>query len=260
MYSIQAGLPEEIKVRVLLLDLEGTITPIDFFSGTLFPYARQRLEEFLRLHGKELGIRDDLDGLRRQHAADTAANLEPPPWLADSVDANFSSAITYGTWLMDRDSKCAALKSLQGKIWREGCRKGELHGEVYPDAPLAFARWSQKGTRICIFSSDSVIAQRSLIATTTAGILTRFIHANFDTTVGTKSDPQSYVRIAGALALPPRQILFISKVVEDLNAALHAGMHTAHCLRTQVSGESVGIHWVIRSFDDVFPTPSERKA
>lgn len=255
-----AGPPDEIKVRVLLLDIEGTVTPFDFFSGTLFPYARQRWEEFLRLHGKELGIRDDLDGLRRQHAVDVAAKLEPPPWLADSPDANLSSAITYGTWLMDRDSKCAALRSLQGKLWREGCQKGELRGEVYPDVPPAFARWSQKGTRICIFSSGSVIAQRSLFATATAGNLTRFIYANFDTTMGTKSDPQSYMRIAGSLNLPPGQILFISEVVEELDAALHAGMHTALFLRTRVSEESEGNHWVIRSFDDVFPGPSERKA
>ncbi|MFI5092026.1 MAG: acireductone synthase [Candidatus Acidiferrales bacterium] len=250
-----AGLPDEIKVRVLLLDIEGTITPIDFFSGTLFPYARQRWEEFLLLHGRELGIRDDLDGLRRQHAADAAAKLEPPPWLAGSPDANLSSAITYGTWLMDHDSKCTALKSLQGKIWREGYQKGELRGEVYPDVPPAFARWSQQGTRICIFSSGSVIAQRPLFATTTAGNLTRFIHANFDTTMGTQSEPQSYRRIAGSLTLPPRQILFISEVVEELDAALHAGMHTALCLRTQISEESEENHWVIRSFDDVFPCP-----
>ena len=250
-----AGPPDETKVRVLLLDIEGTTTPIDFFSGTLFPYARQRWEEFLLLHGRELGIRDDLDGLRRQHAADAAAKLEPPPWLAGSMDANLSSAITYGTWLMDRDSKCTALKSLQGKIWREGYLKGELRGEVYPDVPPAFARWSQQGTRICIFSSTSVVAQRSLFATIAAGNLTRFIHANFDTTMGTKSDPQSYTRIAGSLTLPPRQILFISAVAKELDAALHAGMHTAVCLRTQVPEESEGKHWVIRSFDDVFPGP-----
>jgi len=250
-----AGPPDETKVRVLLLDIEGTTTPIDFFSGTLFPYARQRWEEFLRLHGRELGIRDDLEGLRRQHAADVAANLEPPPWLAGSMDANLSSAITYGTWLMDRDSKCTALKSLQGKIWREGYQREELRGEVYPDLPPAFARWSQQGKRICIFSSGSVIAQRPLFATTTAGNLTRFIHANFDTAMGTKSDPQSYLRIAGSLALPRGQILFISEVVEELDAALRAGMPTALCLRKQVSGESEGNRWVIRSFDDVFPSP-----
>jgi enolase-phosphatase E1 len=250
-----AGPPDETKVRVLLLDIEGTTTPIDFFSGTLFPYARQRWEEFLRLHGRELGIRDDLDGLRRQHAADVAAKLEPPPWLAGSVDANLSSAITYGTWLMDRDSKSTALKSLQGKIWREGYQREELRGEVYPDVPPAFARWSHQGKRICIFSSGSVIAQRALFATTTAGNLTRFIHANFDTAMGTKSDPQSYLRIAGSLALPRGQILFISKVVEELDAALHAGKHTALCIRTQVPEESERKHWVIRSFDDVFPAP-----
>jgi enolase-phosphatase E1 len=250
-----AGLPDESTFRVLLLNIEGTTTPVDFFSGTLFPYARQRWEEFLLLHGRELGIRDDLDGLQRQHAADVAAKLEPPRWLPGPVVANLSSAITYGRWLMDRDSKCTALKSLQGKIWREGCQKGELRGEVYPEVPPAFARWSQQGMLICIFSSASVIAQRLLFATTTAGNLTRFIHANFDTAMGTKSDPQSYMRIAGSLTLPRGQILFISAVVEELDAALRAGMPTALCRRKKVPGESEGSRWVIRSFDDVFPCP-----
>lgn len=250
-----AGLPDESTFRVLLLDIEGTTTPVDFFSGTLFPYARQRWDEFLLLHGRELGIRDDLDGLERQHAADVAAKLEPPPWLPGPVVANLSSAITYGRWLMDRDSKCTALKSLHGKIWREGCQKGELRGEVYPDVPPAFASWSQQGMLICIFSSVGVIAQRLLFATTTAGNLTRFIHGNFDTAMGAKSDPQSYMRIAGSLTLPRGQILFISAVVEELDAALHAGMHTALCLRTKGSEESEENHWVIRSFDEVFPGP-----
>jgi enolase-phosphatase E1 len=250
-----AGLPDKINVRVLLLDIEGTTTPIDFFSRTLLPYARERWEEYLLLHGRELGIRDDLDGLRTQHAADVTAKLQPPPWPADSPDANLLSAITYGIWLMNRDSKCTALKSLQGKIWREGCQKGELRGEVYPDVPPALARWSQQGMRICTFSSSSVIAQRSIFAAPTAGNLTRFIHANFDTSIGAQNDPQSYMRIAGQLTVPARQILAISKVAEELNAALGAGMDTALCLRTQVPKESDEKHWVIRSFDDLFPSP-----
>jgi enolase-phosphatase E1 len=247
--------PKESHVRVLLLDIEGTTTPVDFFSQTLLPFARRRLEEFLSLRGKELAVRDDVDGLRIQHAADIAANLNPPAWLAGSSDANLSSVLTYVNWSMDRDSKCPALKSLQGKIWRDGFKMGELRGEVYPDVRPAFTRWSQNGTLICIFSSVSVIAQRLLFSTATAGNLTGFIHANFDSAMGGRNDSQSYLRIAGSLTLPPRQILFISAVVEELDVALHAGMHSVLCLRTQVSEKSAGKHSVIHSFDDVYPSP-----
>lgn len=243
----------ESPVRVLLLDIEGTISPLDFFSQTLVPFARRRLEGFLSLRGRELAVRDDMDGLRGQHGADVAANLEPPAWLAAPPDPTLSSALRYINWLMDRDTRCAALKSLQGKIWRDAFKMGELRGQVYPDVPPALARWMQSGMLICIFSSVSVIAQRLLFSTATAGNLTGFIHANFDLTMGAKDDSQSYARIAGSLTLPPRQILFISAVNEELDAASHTGMHTALCLRMQDSQGSVGKHAVIPSLDGLFP-------
>lgn len=246
---------DETPVRALLLDIEGTTTPIDFVSRTLFPYARQRLEGFLLRHATEPGVREDIDGLRKQHQVDAAEKPEPPPWVEDSPVAQLSSAITYAHWLMDRDSKCTALKSLQGKIWQEGYEKGELRGEVFPDVPVAFDRWSRQGRRICIFSSGSVLAQKLLFSTTTAGDLTRFIDAYFDTTTGAKSDAQSYLRIAGTLALAPREILFISDVVKELDAARRAGMQTALCMRTEPSEEPQRKHRVIHSFDEVFPDP-----
>jgi enolase-phosphatase E1 len=244
---------DESLVRAFLLDIEGTTTPIDFVSRTLFPYARQRLEEFLRRHLREPGVREDIDALRKQHSVDGAQKLEPPPWQENSPDADVSSAIAYGRWLMARDSKCTALKSLQGKIWQEGYQKGELRGEVYPDVPPAFARWSGQDKRICIFSSGSVLAQKLLFSTTTAGDLTRFIDAYFDTTTGPKSDSQSYLRIAGSLTLAAHEILFISDVVKELDAARQAEMQTLLCVRTELPKESETKHQVIRSFDEVFP-------
>jgi enolase-phosphatase E1 len=153
--------------------------------------------------------------------------------------------------LMDRDSKCAALKSLQGKIWQEGYQKGELRGEVYPDVPAALARWVAQGKTICIFSSGSVLAQRLLFGSTASGDLNRFIHANFDTTVGTKHSPESYARIAKTLAITPANILFISDVAKELDAAQEAGMQTALCERTELAGRSATTHSVIHTFDEI---------
>ncbi|MFY9532313.1 MAG: acireductone synthase [Candidatus Acidiferrales bacterium] len=244
---------DESQVRALLLDIEGTTTPIDFVTRTLYPYARQRLEQFLQRSPREPSVSEAIDGLRKQPELDAAEKREPPLWKEDSPEAKISSAIAYARWLMDRDSKCTALKSLQGKIWREGYEKGELRGEVFPDVPAAFARWSQQGKRVSIFSSGSVLAQKLLFATTTAGDLSQFIQAYFDTTTGVKTDPQSYLRIAGALALTAREILFISDVVKELDAAIQAGMQTALCVRTQFFEESGKKHGVIRSFEEVFP-------
>jgi len=152
---------------------------------------------------------------------------------------------------MDRDRKSTGLKSLQGKIWEEGYRAGDLRSEVYPDVPPALERWRRQGIDIAIFSSGSVQAQRSLFTNTAAGDLTRFIRAYFDTTIGPKTAPHSYVRIAAALERSPSEVLFLSDVGAELDAALTAGMRTALCVRTPGSAPSAGGHPVIHAFDEL---------
>jgi enolase-phosphatase E1 len=245
----------EGSIRAILLDIEGTTTAVDFVYKTLFPYARERAGEFLRAHWGDADVREDAAGLRAQHQTDAAANLGPPPWppsLAGSPKSELTSAIDYVGWLMDRDSKCSPLKSLQGKIWREGYAKGELHGEVFPDALAAMIRWARQGKRIAIFSSGSVLAQKLLFSTVASCDLTRLIEAHFDTSVGAKGDPKSYLRIAEALALPAREILFISDVARELDAAQDAGMQTALCVRGEAPAEAAsGKHPIVRSFNTI---------
>jgi enolase-phosphatase E1 len=155
---------------------------------------------------------------------------------------------------MDQDRKSTGLKSLQGKIWEEGYRSGELRGEVYPDVLPALERWRAQGIDIAIFSSGSVQAQRSLFRNSIAGDLTRFIKAYFDTTTGPKREPESYTRIAAALERSPSEVLFVSDIAAELDAAQAAGMQTALCVRG--SGEVLGMHPVIHEFDEIAPRAS----
>jgi enolase-phosphatase E1 len=152
---------------------------------------------------------------------------------------------------MDRDRKSTGLKSLQGKIWDEGYRAGDLRGKVYPDVPPALERWRSQGVDLAIFSSGSVQAQRSLFSSTAAGDLTRFLRAYFDTTTGPKTAPESYARIAAALERSPSEVLFVSDIKAELDAALAAGMGTALCVRTAGSAPPAGAHPVIRSLDQL---------
>jgi enolase-phosphatase E1 len=158
--------------------------------------------------------------------------------------------VAYVHWLMDQDRKSTGLKSLQGKIWEEGYRAGDLKGEIYPDVSPALERWRRLGIDIAIFSSGSVQAQRSLFSNTTAGDLTRFIRAYFDTTTGPKTAPQSYGHIAAALERAPSEVLFLSDIAAELDAALTAGMRTALVVRTG-SAPSTGAHPVIRTLDGI---------
>ena len=245
---------DEEKARVLLLDIEGTTTPIDFVYKTLFPFASRRLEPFLREHSRDVEIRSLLQDLQTQNELDRAQGLHPPAWRSDSEEALLTSSIAYAQWLIDKDSKYTALKSLQGKIWQEGFAKGELRGQVYPDVPPAFERWRRQGRKICIYSSGSVLAQKLLFSTVASCDLTRLVEAHFDTSVGAKGDPQSYLRIAEALALPAREILFISDVARELDAAREAGMQTALCVRGELPADAAsGKYFVVGSFDVISP-------
>jgi enolase-phosphatase E1 len=132
---------------------------------------------------------------------------------------------------MDQDRKSTPLKSLQGKIWEEGYRSGELRSQVFDDVPPAFERWNKEQKLVCIYSSGSVLAQKLLFAYTNAGDLTKYIFNYFDTTIGSKVESGSYLAIAGRLGLPPAEIVFASDVVAELDAAHAAGLRTVCVVR-----------------------------
>lgn len=232
------------SVRAILLDIEGTTTPIEFVHKILFPYARGRVRGFLEQHAGDPEVRADIARLRAEQAAEREPAAKEIP-----------STVAYVHWLMDRDRKSTGLKSLQGKIWEAGYRAGELRGrvQVYPDVPPALARWREQGRDIAIFSSGSVQAQRNLFANTTAGDLTPFLCGYFDTTTGPKREQGSYERIAAALGRAPREVLFISDVSAELDAARQAGMRTGFCVRSPEAAAVPGAHPIIRTFDEVFP-------
>jgi enolase-phosphatase E1 len=153
---------------------------------------------------------------------------------------------------MDRDRKSTGLKSLQGKIWREGYRDGSLKAQVFGDVRPAFERWRSANFRISIFSSGSALAQQLLFAHTEAGDLTAFISDYFDTNVGRKADPESYTSIAEAVGFQPNEMLFISDVVAELEAANTAGMKTLLSIRPGNQTQSGADRFrIIHSFDEI---------
>ena len=204
----------------ILLDIEGTTTPITFVHQILFPYARQRLGVFVSAHRRDPAVVEAVAWLRREHAADAAAAADPPAW---PLEPDQDGLVAYLEWLMDRDRKSPGLKALQGFIWEEGYARGELRGLVFDEVAGAMQRWRAGGKKIAIYSSGSVLAQRRLFQTTPAGDLTMIIDGFFDTSVGAKVDPASYERIAAALGMAPDRVLFVSDMTAELSAARQAG-------------------------------------
>jgi len=204
--------------RGVLLDIEGTTTPISFVYEVLFPFAAARLEETCARAGSSEPIARAVAALGREHEEERATGAAGLP--------DFGDGVPYARYLMERDRKSPGLKSLQGLIWRQGYESGELRGVVFDDVPDALERWSAAGRRLRIFSSGSVLAQKLLFSTTEHGDLTVFFEGFHDTGTGPKKEAGSYLEIARAFGLPPAEILFLSDVVGELDAAAAAGMST----------------------------------
>jgi enolase-phosphatase E1 len=224
----------------ILLDIEGTTTPIAFVHDVLFSYARTHVRDYVAKHFDDEAVQADIRLLRDE--------AENEGLQADNVD----EIVKYIHRLIDLDRKSTGLKSLQGKIWHQGYADGSLRAQVFADVAPAFARWRAADLNVSIFSSGSVLAQQLLFAHTEAGDLTPLIDHYFDTSVGKKGEAESYRRIAAAVKLPPSEILFISDVVVELAAAREAGMKTALAVRPgNQPQESLDEFPIIPSFEEL---------
>ncbi len=246
-----AAPPDPARIRAILLDVEGTTTPVDFVYKVLFLFSRARVENYVARHSQEPETAAEIEALFQQREIEARQNSGVPEWQDSPPEARVKSAAEFCRWLMDHDRKFTALKSLQGKIWEAGYRSGELRGEVYPDVAPAFARWRKQGRDIAIFSSGSVLAQKLIFGCSTAGDLTPHIRAYFDTTTGAKREDASYRRIASALGRKPEEVLFLSDVTAELDAACATGMDTLLVVRPGASAPASSTHAAIRSFDEV---------
>jgi enolase-phosphatase E1 len=208
--------------RGILLDVEGTTSSISFVYDVLFTFARQHVGDFLS-----------------QHRLDPAVQATAAALAAETGAADATLATPEGTTrlalaaidLMNRDVKSTPLKSLQGMIWRSGFDSAELVSHVFDDVPAALAQWADSGLDVRIYSSGSIEAQKLFFSHTAAGDLTPHLRGHYDTTTGPKREAASYRAIASDMGMEPREILFISDVGEELDAARQAGMTTALAIR-----------------------------
>lgn len=234
----------EFQPRVYLCDIEGTLAPLSLVSEKLFPYARTHLAEYLKENLARPDVQQDLKLLAEENRSEE--DVECP--TRGMEIRNELYARTYLLWLMDRDRKSTALKSLQGKIWKVGFESGALKGELFEDVPEALVRWSKLG-RVAIYSSGSVEAQKLLFTYSTYGDLSNLLSGYFDTRTGAKRQSGSYAAIAGELNTAPGEVLFFSDVVEELDAAREAGCGTRLVTRPGNAPVEDGHgHCVVESF------------
>ena len=198
-------------MKIILTDIEGTTSSISFVKDVLFPYARRELPNFVRTHSHDSKVRHWLDQVQLE--------------LGSEFFNDEHLIETLINWI-DGDRKHTALKALQGMIWVAGYRDGNYAAHIYEDAVDMLKQWHESGHRIYVYSSGSVPAQKLFFGHSAAGDLTYLLSGYFDTEMGGKRDAESYRRIADAIATEPSNIIFLSDIVEELDAAREASMNT----------------------------------
>ena len=230
--------------KLFLLDVEGTVAPMSLVYEELFPYARAHFERYLQSHSAEAGVVNDLIALAEESAQE--ADPEAPRFTNPDY---WDEALPYLNWLMDRDRKSTALKSLQGRIWKGGFERDELKGTLFEDVPGALERWSS-AAHVAIYSSGSVAAQMLLFRHSNFGDLTDRISGYFDTRTGPKTAAASYQSIANAMDCETREVMFFSDAVRELDAAREVGCHMRMVMcEGNASVDDAHGHRRIKSFD-----------
>ena len=224
-----------MSIKAIVTDIEGTTSAVSFVFDVLFPYAAKHLPDFVRQNADRADVAEQLDAVRRDSNA-------PQADVERVVEILLS-------WI-EEDRKATPLKALQGMVWAQGYHAGQLKGHVYPDAVEALQRWHAAGYQLFVYSSGSIQAQKLIFGCSEAGDLTPLFSGYFDTTSGAKREAQSYTNIQQAIGVAPEEILFLSDIVEELDAAQAAGLQTCGLAR---EGGELGNHITVDTFTGIEP-------
>ena len=223
-----------MKPIAIVTDIEGTTSSIRFVKDILFVYAEQFLPDFVRKHKEERDVARQL----RAMSESTGIPLR-----------NTEALIAQLQEWMRQDKKVTELKALQGMVWEQGYQRGEYQAHLYPDVPEKLREWQEQGINLYVYSSGSEKAQRLFFRYTTHGDLRLLFAGYFDTTIGAKQEVESYQHIADWIALPPKDILFLSDIEGELDAAAEIGIQTIRVVRPQEGDAEVDSkHRVVHSF------------
>ena len=224
------------KVDYILTDIEGTTTSVSFVYDVLFPYFREHIWELKNMTG--------IAEVDNAFAETKAIVLKEEGNELQSTDEIIQKLHSW----CEEDRKITPLKTLQGLLWKIGYEQGVLKGHVYDDVPIALDKWNRMGLKMGVFSSGSVEAQKLIFGYSIMGDLTPYFSNYFDTKTGMKREIETYNKIAQIINIKPTKILFLSDIVEELQAADKAGFQTIQLVRPGTSANWVK---VAETFSDV---------
>ncbi|WP_029520994.1 acireductone synthase [Persephonella sp. IF05-L8] len=223
-------------VKAILIDIEGTVSPISFVKDVLFPYSEEKMEKFIKENKDKPEIKNILQQVQE---------IEGKEMDIDEIIQ------TLKRWIKE-DRKIAPLKDIQGFIWKEGFENGQIKAPLYEDAYRKMKEWKEKVYKLYIYSSGSVQAQKLFFSHTDKGNILNWFSGHFDTKIGNKKETQSYRKIAQEIGLKPEEILFLSDNPDEIKAAAQAGMKVYRLVRPQDTEYIENFEYPqIKSFDEV---------
>lgn len=237
----------QISADVILLDIEGTTSSIDFVHDVMFPFARKRVPDFVTSNWGS----DELNSCIALLANDLGeASVES--WLSGDAETNQQTVIDAVVNMIDNDVKATGLKQLQGIVWKSGFHSGEMVAHLYDDTAPAIKRWKEQGLDLRIYSSGSIAAQKLFFGHSIAGDLLDLFSAHYDTTTGPKKEAESYRKIVADIGVAANQIVFVSDVPAELDAAAEAGLQTVLSIRPgNAEVDDVTSYQAIESFESL---------
>jgi enolase-phosphatase E1 len=221
-------------IKAIVTDIEGTTSSISFVHDILFPYAKEHIADFVRGNAEDPNVLPCLNDIRR----------------ATGEDLDVEGIILQLKQWIDEDKKITPLKALQGLIWEQGYKQSKFFGHIYPDAVENLRKWHEQDIRLFVYSSGSVYAQKLLFAHTEFGDLTKLFDGYFDTTIGAKTEVDSYKNILKQLDMKGAEVLFLSDLEKELDAAREGGLQTCCLVREKIANHETN-HKQAFSFDDI---------
>ncbi|GMF98674.1 hypothetical protein B5S30_g3268 [[Candida] boidinii] len=242
-------------ITAVVLDIEGTVCPISFVKEILFPFFIEQLPEVLEQYEYPL---------KETESSDDDQVYSTLLQFPKELHASKQLLSDYINDLVSRDIKDPVLKKLQGLVWAKGYESNLIKSPIYKDAIDAIEKWAAHlSNGVYIYSSGSVQAQKLLFGhvesvTENSSIdLNNLIIDYFDTiNVGPKIETSSYTKILKKIKEinHPTNVLFLSDNINEVNAAIDAGMQSFIVIRpgnAELTKDQIAYHTVIDNFEDL---------
>ncbi|CAL1536944.1 unnamed protein product [Lymnaea stagnalis] len=247
-----------VGVRCIVFDIEGTTTPISFVKDTLYPYVRNNIEDYLNKNFENADLQKAIAALRDQAAKEKEEKVEGVVEIpsGDASKEDVVKAVCDNVrWQMDGDRKTTELKALQGMIWNDAYESTEIKGELFEDVGPMLKMLAEEGFQLYVYSSGSIESQKLLFTYSSQGDLSDVFAGYFDTTTGSKNESASYKKIATEIGNEPKDILFLTDIPQEAEAAVSAGLRSALVIRpgnAELTDEHLQNFACIERFDELY--------